>query len=120
MDLNICYSNTLPQQRSPQLPPQLEEKDDELVLQDCLEPFKSKDYIMEPEIFTSVKRLMSNTDLVILVQYTTVLQDAIILNICPIFIPGFSKLVERQSHLLIFFLIITLGQLNLQTYSQTG
>jgi negative elongation factor C/D len=62
MDLNICYSNTLPQQRSPQLPPQLEEKDDELVLQDCLEPFKSKDYIMEPEIFTSVKRLMSNTE----------------------------------------------------------
>lgn len=42
--------------RSPQLAPHVEEKDDELVLQDCLEPFKSKDYIMEPEIFTSIKR----------------------------------------------------------------
>ena len=42
--------------RSPQMAPAVEEKDDELVLQDCLEPFKGKDYIMDPEIFGSVKR----------------------------------------------------------------
>lgn len=36
--------------------PEEEEENDEVVQQECLEEFSSKDYIMEPGIFSMLKR----------------------------------------------------------------